>query len=122
MSRFASILLTVLYAMTLLQAYMPHVNYWMNRSYIISELCENRDRPEMDCNGRCHLKKQIETSSEQQDRGSAITEVQLMVEFVQPLFVLEFKPIIYQANIKYGNHAVEPVVGFSPSIFHPPQI
>lgn len=122
MSRFASILLTVLYAVTLLQAYMPHVNYWINRNYIISELCENRDRPEMDCNGRCHLKKQIETSSEQQERGSAITEVQLMVEFVQPLFVLEIKPIIDQANVKYGNHTVEPVVGFSPSIFHPPQI
>ena len=34
--------------------------FLLNRDFIANHLCENRDRPELKCNGACFLKKQIE--------------------------------------------------------------
>ena len=33
--------------------------FWMNRAFIAEHLCENRDRPEMNCEGMCFLQKQM---------------------------------------------------------------
>ena len=36
------------------------VGYWLtNRAYIATFLCENRDKPETHCDGKCYLKKKI---------------------------------------------------------------
>jgi hypothetical protein len=34
-------------------------DYILNRDYIAKVLCINRDKPEMKCNGKCHLAKQL---------------------------------------------------------------
>ena len=36
------------------------VSFTLNRSFIASHLCERRDDPDNDCQGRCHLRKQLE--------------------------------------------------------------
>jgi hypothetical protein len=41
-------------------------DYQLNKSYIIAELCINKSKPKMHCNGKCHLVKQL-----QKDNGSA---------------------------------------------------
>lgn len=33
--------------------------YAVNQSYVAEELCENQDQPEMQCNGKCYLMKQL---------------------------------------------------------------
>lgn len=33
------------------------VIYYANYEYISTELCENLDKPELDCQGRCYLEK-----------------------------------------------------------------
>ena len=35
------------------------VDYVVNYKHISQDLCENKDKPEMHCNGKCHLKKEI---------------------------------------------------------------
>ncbi|MBL7797657.1 MAG: hypothetical protein JNJ90_14260 [Saprospiraceae bacterium] len=36
------------------------VVYWLaNRAAIATTLCENRDKPELECDGKCYLKKKI---------------------------------------------------------------
>lgn len=40
------------------------MEYLANYDYIATELCENRDKPEMHCNGKCHLMKQLAKASE----------------------------------------------------------
>jgi len=34
-------------------------DYIINYKHISHDLCENKDKPEMHCNGKCHLKKEI---------------------------------------------------------------
>ncbi len=35
------------------------INYQVNKEYISKNLCENKNKPMLHCNGRCHLQKQL---------------------------------------------------------------
>lgn len=35
------------------------INFKINQAYIARVLCENKDKPEMKCNGKCHLNKKL---------------------------------------------------------------
>jgi len=120
-SRILSILLIGLYGLTLSQAYMPHVNYWMNRDFIASVLCENKDKPELECNGKCHLKKQIQEHTEDKNEGQEVSN-RLMVEFFQTSDAIEFTILMETAEEEFCNYSEPLTVGFSSSVFHPPQV
>lgn len=34
-------------------------NYLVNKAEIIEQFCENKEKPQLQCNGKCHLAKQI---------------------------------------------------------------
>ena len=59
-------LLLNLYLLVLLQPALPVLEYLVNYDYIVNELCENRDKPILTCNGKCYLGDQVE---KQLDRG-----------------------------------------------------
>jgi hypothetical protein len=51
--------------------------YWKNKTFIANELCENRDRPELACQGQCVLAKELQkmdccqvAESTEQDGGT----------------------------------------------------
>src|SRR3954467_13400411 len=35
------------------------VNYYLNKEYISKNLCENRDKPQLNCCGKCVVKKEL---------------------------------------------------------------
>ena len=43
---------------------MPILNYAVNYEYISEILCENRDQPELMCNGKCYLSKELAENSD----------------------------------------------------------
>ena len=45
----------------------PYIEYEVNKAYIAANLCENQDQPELQCNGSCHLKKQIKKQAEEKE-------------------------------------------------------
>ena len=53
-------LLLNLYLLVLVQPGLPVLEYMINYNYIVNELCENRDKPVLACNGKCYLGNQIE--------------------------------------------------------------
>ena len=59
-----------LYLLALVQPAIPILEYLINYDYIVNELCENRDKPILACNGKCYLgdqlDMQLDLSSEQQ--------------------------------------------------------
>ena len=59
-------LLLNLYLLVLVQPVLPVLEYLINYDYIVNELCENRDKPILTCNGKCYLGDQVE---KQLDRG-----------------------------------------------------
>ena len=38
-------------------------DYWVNYEYIVENLCENKDKIELQCNGKCYLFKQLQEKS-----------------------------------------------------------
>lgn len=45
-------------------------DYSINKEFIAKYLCVNRDKPKSHCNGKCHLRKQLE----KQDRADSKTK------------------------------------------------
>jgi len=64
MRRFLSILLLGIYFLALLKPLGPYIGYSLHKTYITEKLCVNTDRPEMNCKGKCFLKKELEKTSE----------------------------------------------------------
>jgi hypothetical protein len=53
----------------LLKPLWPLAEYISNYDYIVNVLCENRDKPQLNCNGRCYLAKQLAEDSEQNQQN-----------------------------------------------------
>lgn len=47
-----------------LKPILPVAEYVMNYEYISKALCENKAKPELKCNGKCHLMKELAKASE----------------------------------------------------------
>lgn len=49
----------MLYLVAMLRPIMPFLDYMVNYDYIAEALCENRDKPYLECNGKCYLEKEL---------------------------------------------------------------
>ncbi|ULC57878.1 hypothetical protein MBM09_08080 [Flaviramulus sp. BrNp1-15] len=58
-----SIILGSLILFNSLRVSFTYAYYELDPIGFIEELCENKDKPELQCNGKCHLKKVAESSS-----------------------------------------------------------
>lgn len=120
--KFLAYILTILYATFALSPMFPFVEYVAQYDYIISEKCENKDKPEMHCNGKCHLKKQIEKTTPKKNVPQE-AEAFYYYEFVQlfnETFEVAFEPTVSKSV--YKEIAVPGTLdGFEQSILQPPR-
>jgi hypothetical protein len=68
MKQVISISLLVLFAYTQFFNGAVWVSYEINKSEIIQKFCENIDKPEMRCEGTCHMKKMMITEEEEESQ------------------------------------------------------
>ncbi|UUV21531.1 hypothetical protein NPX36_00280 [Paenimyroides aestuarii] len=108
----------------LLKPVLPVLEYVVLYDYIKNELCVNKDKPELECNGKCHLKKEMAktaaTDSSEDKRHSF--SVETSVVFYQNLSVLDFliptEIIELQKNLE--NNQDQYQFTFLTHIFKPP--
>ncbi|MFT7102484.1 MAG: hypothetical protein ACJAYA_001052 [Bacteroidia bacterium] len=123
MKSFGIFLLIIGLLVQVMSASLILFNYEMNTAYIIDNFCENTDKPEMKCNGKCHLTKQIQADSDQKsETPAAESEIMTFVLTMVETSAFEFKFFelgFAQANSLYleGNYS-----NHVQSIFHPPQV
>ena len=43
-----------------------YAGFELNHEYIVTELCENRDMPELNCDGQCYLSKKLKQAAEKE--------------------------------------------------------
>lgn len=85
-------------------------------------LCENKAKPAMHCNGKCHLSKELKKQEKKERNApSSIKEKQETVQFFQEDLKLSFYSFINSANhpVFYLDSKAQSVVF---SIFHPPTV
>ena len=55
----------------LFSSLLPYAEYAINYHYIAEQLCENKDKPALQCHGKCHLKKQVAKTITKSQKGNA---------------------------------------------------
>lgn len=126
-NKILSIFLSLLYIFVMAKPFIPLLIYYTNKEYIATELCVNKDRPEMNCHGKCQLKKMYEVIDYcPKEEHNNDQQIPVKIEFsVFPLpKSISYSVFIYQSrvinNISYVKsfHAFELI----DSIFHPPKV
>lgn len=94
----------------------------LNQAQITAEHCENKDKPEMQCNGHCYLNKQIkqEEKSESSQIPSPKIEETTLIDVVAPFTTHFFIPERKERfiHIPYSLHELSK--GFLRETFQPP--
>jgi hypothetical protein len=105
---------------------LPVLDYVFNYNYIVTALCENKAKPEMKCNGKCHLMKELAKASDtenpiSQDKKTSHHEFETI--FLEQFTSFEITklnfPIQKEINAKYSNlyFYVNTI-----TVFHPPTV
>ncbi len=98
------------------------VSYELNKTYITQVLCENKDRPALQCDGQCILGKKLQEDTSQ---DPTIPPLTFEEKPVQPLYSTPGKKCCWQPDVLCQPRATdvailqdrEEVAG----IFHPPK-
>lgn len=84
--------------------------------------CENKDKPEMQCNGKCHLADQLAENEEQKQRKEVTSPTEIILYFSPSnVEVSEAKDFFIERkfNFYYNPNLSD---GAASLIFQPPQV
>ncbi|WOI22451.1 MULTISPECIES: hypothetical protein [Nonlabens] len=101
--------------------------YEMNIDMIIEQYCENTDRPELNCDGKCYLAKTLKLQQAQSRTDSKEQAISMLIEAFCPLYyqdvVLYIVPS-YEVIVKRGNKPYSYIlkIGFQDVIKPPPRV
>lgn len=91
-----SLLAYVLVALVLLQTFSREVlvvDYALNQATITARFCVNKARPMLQCNGKCHLAKQLKQADEREAKApNALTEKLEMLPVADSLYLVPLAP------------------------------
>ena len=94
----------------------------INRDYIAKNLCENRYRPKMHCNGNCVLMKKLkEKEKAEQNEPASKSEISIIVLSSKTYFANTLPPIHVQVKTEFPESLSAKTVDRSFAFFHPPQ-
>ncbi|WP_378184942.1 hypothetical protein ACE939_08770 [Aquimarina sp. W85] len=125
MKIFFSILLVATFAIQPLLEMGNILYYQLNLDYIVEKFCVNKERPSLNCNGKCYLMSQMKTQSLSEDAPIKTT---ISVETFIPLFFEnisieltgdnQIKSVTYQ-NWEYRSPYYQQ---YNSKIDHPPEV
>lgn len=118
---FSVVILSFLVLSNSLRVSLVYSWYTLDIDSFIEQLCENKDKPELACDGKCYLSTMIQASS-------ATSEEQTMptLEWEQLVYCFQISAVseivssetVYQKRFYHFSLVPE---GYSASIFHPPK-
>lgn len=115
------ILSMVLCGILLLQPVLPYIEYYTFRTYIIKNLCINRDKPGSCCKGKCFLEKSLKETSE----NNPGTKAPSLPKTEQLVYTLPYKesPFIEKIEIPLSKTFIQILYKFTilKKVFRPPE-
>lgn len=116
-----SIGLSLLIIFNILRVSITFAYYKIDPIGFIEALCENKDKPELKCNGKCELKKVTESSRNNEKAPSQLIDFKDILLYKEAPFSYSFRTtIIKNENLfLYLNNYSYLQVNSS---FHPPQL
>jgi len=97
--------------------------YYANKDFIAKNLCENRDKPMMHCNGKCCLKKKLAKEAGNQAPSPRNQKYEQVVNLfcADTKFEIQHGVPTNVSNQYFSNNDLR-TFSFHPSIFHPPSV
>lgn len=96
------------------------VNFYVNQDYIAKNLCENRNKPKLNCCGKCQLNKKLHTEDkkekelpDQKGVGTVVLSSKSFYATVPSAIATLFRNTFY-------NFSENTEAGQASSFFHPP--
>ena len=126
----ASILLVLVLLSKTLYSIFWQINFYFNQNEIAAIECENKDRPEMNCNGKCYLAKQLEKADnelaakkEKQEHSISILKLVETSVFVEN-WKLKFEVPVFNPKKELASYYYSSsyYLLLKSDIFHPPTI
>ncbi len=97
--------------------------YEVNYDYYVNELCENKDRPELHCDGKCYFAKQLALGEESHNETEPPQLLPTLRLFSPSDFEFTAQPAIAtEADIFSEAANLFPKAPFLSTIEHPPQV
>jgi hypothetical protein len=119
-----NVILILVFAI-ILKPVFPVVEYVTNYNYITKVLCINKSKPKLQCNGKCHLMKELAKASESEKpihsdkKDNVKQEVEIL--FYQDIKAWVTSQIYFHSKTTIGDNYANlyfHMVGCS--VFHPP--
>ncbi|MET6996476.1 hypothetical protein [Chitinophaga defluvii] len=118
-----TVLLMLIWLCQLSGRYFVMLDFYINQNYIAKNLCINRDKPQMHCNGKCSLKKKL-NEEDRKNQENPERKAENRSEIFYPL-ITENRTVpqpetintIYTHPDCIGTPIDQPAV-----IFHPPAV
>jgi hypothetical protein len=80
-----------------------YAGFELNRDYIASTLCENRDKPELHCDGKCFLMKKLKQAEEKEKKQAQEAQkknfqdhylVKPIISLALPTYIVKKRPVV----------------------------
>ncbi|TGE29492.1 hypothetical protein [Hymenobacter metallicola] len=122
MARTLAYLLTTLILLQTFSRELVVVDYQVHKERITQLFCVNKDRPQLHCNGKCHLAKKLRKAAAADSKAPAGSWAKVKYDAVLPVRALLVQPVAVRVSaVRFGRATIAPY-SFTPahSIFHPP--
>lgn len=101
-------------------------NYFLNKESITLNFCVNKNKPKLHCNGKCHLKKQLdnveEKGKEQKQAPNYLKEKTEVLYFQKKSPYAFFNKSLFDKDHKLNKNRKQFYsFSFLTDIFHPPK-
>ncbi|MEL0455164.1 hypothetical protein WJN01_02905 [Flavobacteriaceae bacterium SZ-1-7] len=114
-------LLSTLMLYNSLKVSATYAYYSLDPVGFIEKLCENKDKPEMQCNGQCHLKKVAQSSNEKSSEPTKLINFDELLLFKHELFNYNLTPEFFTQTKRIISYLNLYSFSFKTFCFHPPQ-
>ena len=98
-----------------------YAGFQLNRNYIATKLCENRNKPQLHCNGKCYFMKKVKQAEDKQNTEERQAQKNLFQEanYNQPAKVKFYQVLL--SVTKVPNYRIQ-LPEQSRNIFQPPRL
>jgi hypothetical protein len=112
------------FVMQALGKFIIYTDYIINKEYIANNLCVNKSKPILKCNGKCHLAKQLKKQDQKENKSSSSKEkVEIITDQISVETFVFFESDFLKAKktevFEYNKNIIQSDLN---SVFQPPRV
>ena len=124
MTRFSALFLVALVLLQTLGREVLVLDYTLNKARITELYCVNKAKPQLHCNGKCHLAKQLRKTDSDEKKAPAGPVAKVKYEVLPSASFAFARPAAHRWRLAARRypmlHSARCAAGRGPAVFRPP--